>query len=150
VTILEAVVGFLRDDGWAIEDQPDDLPVVRTAVRTGESEWPCAALAREDERQLIFYSLYPSPVPAARRGAVMELLTLANYGLFVGAFEMDLADGELRFRTSVVVEDDADPGPSMIRPVVYANVMAMDRYLPAIRDVCERGADPAAAVTKVE
>lgn len=149
MTILEAVVGFLRDDGWTI-DQPEDTSLVRTAVRTADAEWSCVALAREDEQQLIFYSLCPVPVPAPARPAVMELLTRANYGLFVGAFEMDVADGELRFRTSVAVEDDRDVGPSLIRPVVYANVMAMDRYLPAIRDVCENATSPAEAIRKVE
>lgn len=45
-------------------------------------------------------------VPEDRRLALAEFLTRANYGLFIGNFEMDWQDGEVRYKTSIDVAGD--------------------------------------------
>jgi hypothetical protein len=65
---------------------------------------------------------------------VADFLTRANYGLIVGNFEMDLNDGEVRYKTSIDVEGD-ELTPALLRNLAYTNVKTMDRYLPGLMSV---------------
>ena len=105
--------------------------------------------AREAEHQLLFYSVYPLNAPEERRAAVSELLTRANFGQFLGNFEMDWEDGEVRYKTSISVEDDRLT-PALVKQVVEPNLRAMDRYLDAIRSVADGTAAPAEALERAE
>src|SRR5688500_12466181 len=51
------------------------------------------------------YSVLPTIVPQEKQREVMEYLTRANYGLSIGNFEMDLRDGEIRYKSSVDMAD---------------------------------------------
>ncbi len=78
-----------------------------------------------------------------------ESLTRINYGLILGNFEMDYADGEVRFKTSMDVED-SELTPELIKPVVFANLGMMDRYWPTLTALVEGRLEPQAALALVE
>ena len=78
-----------------------------------------------------------------------EFITRANYGMIIGNFELDFSDGEVRYKTSIDVEG-AELVPAVIRQLVYANVLTMDRYLKGIMAVAFGGVDPEMAVKSVE
>jgi len=146
-TIHQAVAAFLRADRWAHEAMPGQ-PVHRVFYQGHNGRLICFAQARNEENQLLFYSYCPESVPEDRRLAMAEFLTRANYGLALGNFEMDMNDGELRFKTSIDVEG-ATLTPELIRPVIYANVLTMDEYLPAILAVIRAEKSPAEALDMV-
>ena len=110
--------------------------------------WTVYAVAREDDEQLLVHSVLDEDVPPARRTELALFLTRANFGLVLGNFELDLEDGELRYKTSVDVEGAALTEP-LIDHLVLANVATVDRYLPGIRAVAA-GTDAATAVADVE
>jgi hypothetical protein len=83
-------------------------------------------------------------VPEHRRSAVIEALTRINYQLIYGSFEMDLADGEIRFRTVVEAEKDLDD--TMIDRVLNANLNAADRYFAALMTITYGNASPATVI----
>ncbi len=138
--IIDAVVEFFGDDGWTV-DRLDGQVAVRVMFRGEHGEWPCYAQAREADRQLVVYSACPVAVPPDRRLAVAEMITRCNFGLLIGNFELDMNDGELRFKTGLDVEQTELTG-HLIRPLVYANVLSMDRFLPAILRVIYGGESP--------
>ena len=105
-------------------------------------EWPFYARGREADRQLLIYSSCPVSVPPDRRLAVADMITCCNFGLLIGNFELDMNDGELRFKTGLDVEQ-TELTESLIRPLVYANVLSTDRFLPAILRVIYDGESPA-------
>jgi hypothetical protein len=74
-----------------------------------------------------------------------ELLIRINYGLAIGSFDMDLRDGEVRFRTSLDVRD-VGLSDDLNRPVVYTNLSMMDRYFTALSTVCEGKKTPVEAL----
>ena len=78
--------------------------------------------------------------------AIAHFLTLTNYGLIIGNFELDLSDCEIRYKTSIDVEGDRLT-PALIKRLVYTNVTMMDQYLPGI---LEQGVTPKAAICLVE
>ena len=63
-----------------------------------------------------------------------EFITRVNYGMVLGNFEMDYDDGEIRFKTSIDLEG-AMLTDDLVKPLVYANCLMMDKYLPGIMQV---------------
>jgi len=72
---------------------------VRFGLLAGAVACDCVIVA--DSRAVCFYVHSPIFVPAHRRSAVCEALAMANWQLLFGAFEMDPADGQVRFRNTL-------------------------------------------------
>ena len=102
------------------------------------------------------YAVWEERVAEAQRLAMSEFLHRANYGLVLGNFELDLGDGEVRFKVGIDVEGvrldlpRSNPvGPALIKQGFYAVVSLFDKYLPGLRAV-SGGADPHAAIRVIE
>ena len=145
--LLETVGRFFEEDEWPFE-QMEGQTILRTGFRGEKGSWKCYAQVKEEQMIFIFYSVLDAYVPEEHRQAVAEFLTRANYGLIIGNFEMDIADGEVRYKTSIDVEGDR-LSMALIRQMVYANVLTMDRYLPGIMQVAY-GGSPEEAITAIE
>jgi hypothetical protein len=78
-----------------------------------------------------------------------EFITRANYGMRIGNFEMDFSDGELRYKSSIDVEDDRLSSP-LVKHMIYPNVLMMDKYLPGIMAIIYAGKSPQQAVEEIE
>jgi len=146
--ILEAIISFFTEDEWPFF-QVEGEPALRTGFEGDSGQWVCYAQAREEQGQVSFYSVCPVSVPEERRLPMAEFLTRANYGLIIGNFELDLSDGEIRYKTSIDVEEDR-LSVALIRSLVYANVLTMDRYLPGIVSIICGEMSPARAIVQVE
>ena len=88
--------------------------------------------------------MLPDKVPEERRAAVGELLARINYGLIVGNFEIDLTDGEVRFKASVDF-GGGEPSVALLKPLVATSLAQFDRWLPALRAVAGGQEEPAPA-----
>ncbi len=146
--MLETVVGFFQEDGWPV-NPIEGQPVVQTGFQGDSGQWTCYAQVRDDAEQFIFYSLCPVNAPEDMRPWVAEYLTRANYGLFLGNFELDFEDGEVRFKTGIDVEGD-ELTTALVRQVVYSNVIMMDRYLPGLLKVIYGGMSPSDAIGEID
>ena len=81
--------------------------------------------------------------------ALAEFVCRANYGLKNGCFELDLDDGELRFRTFVDCEELL-PSQEVIFNSIGVSIAMVNRYSRGILDVLYKGADPKIAVQECE
>src|SRR5512134_1603120 len=81
----------------------------------------CYAIVRVDLEEFLFYAVAPIKVPEDDRPAVAEYLTRANYGLRIGNFELDYADGEVRYKSSLDFEGQ-DLTPDLISNTIYPAV----------------------------
>ena len=147
-SILATIIAYFTKDDWTFTKLQGES-VLQMAYQGENGLWNCYAQARESQEQFIFYSIYPELVPVDKRLTVAELLTRINYGLVIGNFEMDFNDGEIRYKTSIGVEEDILTY-QVIKRLVYANVTIMDRYLPAIRAVMDRNMSPEEAIAQIE
>jgi hypothetical protein len=141
--ILEAIRDFLDHDGWEVRPV-EGKTALGMNYHGDKGMWHCVAWAREEQSEFVFYSIYPLHAPQDKREAAAEYLTRINYGLFIGNFEMDFDDGEIRYKTSIDVEDDPLT-PALIRPVIYVNLLNMDRFLPGLEAVLTGELTPQAA-----
>ena len=147
-SLFDLLVDFLSDDGWAPESLPGES-MARLRVRGENGEWDAFALAREEEHQVVVYAECPLSAPNDRRAETMALITRTNFGLSIGNFELDLDDGEIRYRTSLDVKEDR-LSPALLRHLIWNNIGTTDKYLPALRQVIESGTSAAEALARIE
>lgn len=146
--IFSAMMTFFTEDDWDFTIQ-SERPILQMTFQGDTGQWICYARAKEEDEQFIFLSVSPVNSPPDKLLAVAELLTRINYGLPIGNFEMDFDDGEIRYKTSIDVEG-SHLDPALIRTLVYANVQAMNTYLPAIMAVIRENVSPAEAIAAIE
>ncbi len=146
--MMQAVKDFFTMDNWTCEEM-EGRNILRTRFSGENANWTCYAQVKEEQERFMFYSTLETKVPEEKRIAMAEYLTRANYGLLIGNFEMDFTDGEVRFKTSVDIEDSALTF-KLIQNLVYMNVLMMDKYLPGIMSVIYAGINPADAIAQVE
>ena len=146
--LLDDLKTFFKDDGWGFTEI-EDFPALRLPFRARNGEWACYAQARSDQDLFVFYSIFPIKTPETHRLKMSEFINRANYGLLIGNFEMDFSDGEIRYKTSVAM-DEIQLTPALINPVVYANVLTTEHYLPGILSVLNDDKSPEEAVLMIE
>jgi hypothetical protein len=145
--LFESIVQYLQGDQWPVLVVPNQ-PIAVTGFHGKNGQWECQLHLREEQRQIVFYSICPVTVPHDKRVALAEFITHANYGLVMGNLEMDMDDGEIRYKTSRDLGSDALA--DYLPPLLYANVVSLDRYLPGIRLVIEDNVSPAEACAAIE
>lgn len=139
---------FFDQEHWTF-DRRADQPVLHLLFKGGNGQWDCYAQVRDNPYPLLlFYSILPLKVPKKKRRSLAEFLSRANYGLLLGNFELDFADGEIRYKTSLTLSG-SDPDSSALQQWVYGNVLTADRYLPGILQVLE-GSSPETAIGQLE
>lgn len=132
-SLFEALKAVFTGEGWSFSER-DPMPVLLTELNGPSGTWKLYAHAIEERQLILFYSICPLVVPPEKRTEMASFLARANYGLAVGNFELDLADGEIRYKTSLTVEA-GDVSPTLVRRLARVNALAMERYLPSIAAV---------------
>ena len=122
---------------------------VRLEIRGREATYSSLLLANEEKGLVSCYVRLPSWVPEASRTAMCEALARANYALPVGNFEMDVNDGELRYKSGMDVEG-GELVPRMVHNLFIAAVAMCNQYHPAFMRVIYGGATPEEAIAEVE
>jgi hypothetical protein len=143
--LRDTVTAYLDKRAWSYE--PRGRFIV-SPVASDAGSWTMYFELREDDEQLVVYSLIPARVPPDRRTSVAVFLTRANYGLAIGNFELDLDDGEVRYKTSVDVEGTSLDEP-LVDHLLLANIVTVGRYLSALESVIA-GSDPIAAADRAD
>jgi hypothetical protein len=138
-TIYDQLRDYFASTGLDV-DEHADAGWVATEGFGEHGSWLLVGQAHEDAGSLAVYSVLPVHVPEERRTAVALLLARINYGLIIGNFELDLDDGEVRFKAS-------GPAGTPLPPLVATVLGQTDRWLPALQAVAA-GEDPAAAFAR--
>lgn len=146
--LIEVAIAALEAGGWTSYEREEE-GVVTYAIRGRRAGYDGVVVANEEARFLSAYCVFAPRVPEARRAAMLEAIARANFGLHTGAFEMDLDDGELRFRDGANLGRHL-PSVSMVRDLIRFAIFMCDRYHDALMGVAFGGAEPAAAIAAVE
>jgi hypothetical protein len=157
--IYDAMEAFFKKDEWPA-NKIENQAAMSMNFQGQNGRWSCYARVEEEKQIVLFYSYCPMKAPEDKRPILADFLTRANYGLYIGNFEMDYNDGEVRFKTSLDVEgnksveegakDPVELSFALMKRVVYDNVGVMDKYLPGVMAVIYGGASPTEAIAKVE
>jgi hypothetical protein len=139
---------YLEEDGW-YPQRVEDKHAYRMHYRGRNGETRCFAQIRTDLEQFIFYVAAPINIPEDVRPSIAEFIARANYGLRIGNFELDYADGEARFKTSLDFEGELLTH-NFIKHAVYPAVQTMDKYLPGLMKVAFGAETPVEAIQEIE
>ena len=146
-SIFQTIVDLFKEDSWSFAPI-NKQPALRLAFEGKNGKCDCYAQVRE-QQEFVFYSICPVNAPENKRLAVAEFITRANSGMIIGHFELDFTEGQIRYKTSIDVEDDSLCS-ALIKRLVYANVMMMDAYLPGIMSVIYDDVTPLDAIAQIE
>ncbi len=146
--IMESVLEFFQQDDWDVRLLGDGESVVQVGFRGDHGEWDCLAVALEGSNHFLFYSVCPVSCPKDTISTMMEFLHRANHGLNLGNFELDVVDGEIRFKTSLRIGRRLDH--ELCQNLIHANVLVMDEYMPGILGIVEQEMSAEAAIMVVE
>jgi hypothetical protein len=146
--IYQAMLNFFSEDDWAFAKIKGE-PTLRLAFKGKNGQWDCYAKAIDEREQFVFYSVCPVQVPNPKRETLSEFIARANYDMIIGNFELNFADGGIRYKTSIDVKGERLTS-TLIKQLVYANVMMMDSYLAGIKLVIESDVLPVDAIAQIE
>lgn len=110
--------------------------------------FPVYISAKQEHDQLVVYGVLPDNVGEDNRIPVGAFLAALNYGLKIGNFEIDLGDGEVRFRAGIDVEGGTLTA-AMVRSLAAACVLNVDLYATAISSVASGEMTPEEALDDV-
>jgi hypothetical protein len=145
---FENLQQFMEMDEWNPQPVEGSSAFV-CGFRGANGDQRVLAQVNVEREVLLVYAYAMANIPEPRRLAVAEFLTRANYGILVGNFELDLRDGEVRYKASLAFRDVPLTHP-MIAQCLYPAVQTLDQYLPGLLAVGFGDTDPEAAIATVE
>jgi hypothetical protein len=147
--LFDQMLAFLDREGvpYQIHDERNAVRVDHEGQRV---EWACIVQVWEDERVLVCYSVSPVRPTGDTITATSEFVHRANIGLLVGNFELDLDDGEIRFKTSVGFGPRGEWSDELARVVFYTNLASMEHYVVSLLGVVTGASTAREALAEVE
>ncbi|MGL5081986.1 MAG: YbjN domain-containing protein [Microcoleaceae cyanobacterium] len=146
--LFETLVEFLDEDGWVYKEI-EHRQVLVLGIEGNNGRFDCYVVAREAEKQVTVYSVFPVRVPDQKRHTVSTFLMMVNYGMIIGNFELNFYDGEIRYKTSLDVEGDHLTS-ALTKHLIYTNVTTMDKYLPGIMSVIYGNLSAEEAISRID
>ena len=128
--MFQQIVEFFKQQEWQFTTI-EDKTIALLGISGKKGKFQCVADVREDEKKFIFLSICGVNVPENKRIQVNELLMRLNFVLFLGNFDMDFDDGEIRFKTSIYYGDSL-LNPEIIENLILNNISTMDSSLEGI------------------
>ena len=76
------------------------------SLRMRDKQLDCGYLFRVQEKNklLAVYGILPFLIPESHQSAAMLLITQINYDMMIGNLEMDVDDGEIRYKNAIDIE----------------------------------------------
>lgn len=149
MSLHDTMLEFLAAEGFDYERHDDQL-AVRIEHQGTRVEWGCVAQVWEDQRVFAFYSVSPLRPTPTNLAPTSEFIHRANIGILAGNFELDLDDGEVRFKTVVGFGPEGEWSDELARVVVYTNLAAMDHYVVGLLSVITGASDSQRALAEIE
>jgi hypothetical protein len=144
---LQCLVDYFEAQEW-LYDLDEEEGCLDIGFEESNGSYRGLVEVDEGDDALQFYSFFPTKIPSKRRVAVAELLVRANYRLKLGSFDMNLDEGEILFRTSLLYRGDI---PSeVIEELISFNMWMMDHHHPAILEVAFGGKRADVALAELE
>lgn len=109
----------------------------------------CIFINPEGFKVLAYSNIRPKKDDVGQLSLAAEFLTRANYNMYLGNFEMDHSDSEVRFKTTIKCFDRV-PSQKEIEWLVDMPPIMLEKYGDALASVLLGSATPADAVAKAE
>lgn len=150
-SIANAINNFLTEDEWHFSfDEQRGLFKFGLCIKGRIKKISYVVDVKEDE--YIVYAISPLGVDdddEKMMASMTEFICRANYGLKNGNFELDMRDGEIRFKSFVDCEG-ITPTFEMVKNSIYCPAAMFDRYSAGIVDIIFGNVTAKEAIVKCE
>ena len=139
--IATMIGAFLKTDDWNYRFNKE-TGRFRFGLNTGNKLKTLDYLVGVDTDAYTVYAVSPIGADISNpeeRAAMAEFICRANYGMRYGNFEMDLRDGEIRYKCFVNC-DGALPSPAIVKDSIYMPAVTFSHYTPGILAILYTGA----------
>ena len=108
--IVDFLKQYFDDKDWPYNHyQPkirDSQKSHYLSLRMRDKQLDCGYLFRvqENNKLLAVYGILPFLIPESHQSAAMLLITQINYDMMIGNLEMDVDDGEIRYKNAIDIE----------------------------------------------
>lgn len=127
MNIYEKFIDYINLQGWKFHVPEDNDNIIVFGIKIESGKLNCVLDIDQAGTRAIFFSFFPVIVTETKRSQMSELITRINYSIFLGGFDMDFEDGEIRFKTSIIY-DDCDLTESVIDHLIRGNIATMSKY----------------------
>ena len=135
-TLQEALIGVFAESQWHYE-AVDDGRSYRATYQGERGIWQ-VVFVLEGEVAGKVVSLFPCLIPKGRKPECAELLHRLNYGQKAGCYEMDMDEGQVRFRSALFRAQEGFTSEIVGAAIAY-NLKTVDDNLPTILRVVYGG-----------
>ena len=110
IPIVDFLKQYFDDKDWPYNYyQPkirDSQKSHYLSLRMRDKQLDCGYLFRVQEKNklLAVYGILPFLIPDSHQSAAMLLITQINYDMMIGNLEMDVDDGEIRYKNAIDIE----------------------------------------------
>lgn len=135
--ITDFIKGYFEQKQWhytyyAPRDS-DSQQSHHLSLRMKNKDIDCGYLFRVQEQNhfLAVYGILPFLIPESHQSAAMLLITQINYDMIIGNLEMDINDGEVRYKNAIDIEVlglDEDIIESLLQSVVAMTTVAFEIF----------------------
>ena len=151
----EEIVGVIRDflvaDDWKFEFD-EEHGVFRFGVGIESKLKHLRYLIPVREDSYVVYAISPLDTDCDDKNVMKEMadfICRANYGLRNGNFELDMTDGEIRYKVFVDC-DGIIPSEEIVKGSIIIPSLMFDRYAAGILDIMFKEATAEDAIAKCE
>ena len=149
--IVELIRNFLIEDDWKFEFD-DEKGIFRFGVGIDSKLKHLRYFIPVKSDSFVVYAISPIEADSDDEAVMKEMadfICRANYGLRNGNFELDMTDGEVRYKIYVDC-DGITPSEEIIKGSIIIPSLMFDRYAAGMLDVMFKGSKAEEAIAKCE
>lgn len=149
--IVDTIRGFLVDDDWKFEfDEERGVFIFGVGIESKLKHLRYFVHVTDDS--YVVYAVSPIDADSDDKAIMKEMsdfICRANYGLKRGNFELDMTDGEVRYKIFVDC-DGSTPSEELVKSSLIIPSLMFDRYAAGMLDIMFAGAKAEDAIAKCE
>lgn len=147
--MINSVRDFLDGDDWNYDFESDNN-LIRTGINLDCKLNSINEVIAFSDAGFQVYAMIKLDADEETRPKVMEYITRANYGLRLGNFELDLEDGEIRYKVYTNTKGMTELPQEIVEDAIIVPAMMFDRYGDGLATLMMGFSDPATEIEKAE
>lgn len=124
--VYEMFKKYLQDHDFKFTPHDDKL-LISLTVNGEDLPQPTIIHIHDDRKVIQVISPIPSHIPEDKRVDAAVAVAVANYGIMNGSFDLDMSDGEIRYRVAQGFMD-IDVSEELIHYILAIVFLTTDKY----------------------
>ncbi len=130
MSLFQVLYEILCQDGWEFE-YDNKNKIIKLEIYGINTNFHTFFLVDEEQESLLCNTHISQKIPYFKRLEVCDFMSRVNYEVVNGNFEMDMDNGEIRYRTFLDLAD-AEPSKDQVLNIIWNGVHGFDTYYPGL------------------